>query len=131
MEDHPFIEIKSEAAQIDESGNLEYPLPFKSTHAELSNRYPPALKQPSSLVKTKDTDLKWNRVCCILWQDVGENHALLPVPEKELTCPGKVWYLPHFIVHHQRNLTPMSCLIGALNTSMTSSVRHYYRAMTR
>jgi hypothetical protein len=84
-------------------GNWEAPLPFKTDNVNLPNNKEQCLKRLLSmkrkLLKNKRVEKDYTEFMAKVFD---RGHACY-VPKDQLqTPPNKVWYLPHFDVHHTK-----------------------------
>ena len=107
IEDQRFNSTLEEGIHVNDKGNWEMPLPFKTDEVKLPDNRSQCIKRLLSL-KTKL--LKKEQVrkdYTQFMQKIFDRGHATRVPETELkTAPGKVWYLPHFEVYHPKKARP-------------------------
>ena len=103
IEDRRFNHLLNDGIHINDQGNWEMPLPFKSDDVNLPNNRYQCMKRLQSLTKKLLSNDKLCKDYTEFMQKVLDRNHASRVPENQIkTAPGKTWYLPHFDVYHSK-----------------------------
>ncbi|XP_031563973.1 uncharacterized protein LOC116299455 [Actinia tenebrosa] len=103
LDDKRFREIMESIIHLNNSGNREAPLPFKTDDVSLPNNRQQCPRRLLSLKRKLERNNQTKPVYSEFMQKlIDKNHASR-VPANEITTQtGKAWYFPHFDVYHRK-----------------------------
>ena len=103
VEDKKFLKVLNEGGRTNETGNLEFPLPFRHKNTKVPNNRAQAQGRLKNLTKTLQRTPNMMAEYQAFFSKILSKHHASPVPPDEPSpAPGTVWYLPHFAVRHPR-----------------------------
>ena len=103
VEDKKFLKVLNEGGRTNETGNLEFPLPFRHKNTKVPNNRAQAQGRLKNLIKTLQRTPNMMAEYQAFFSKILSKHHASPVPPDEPSpAPGTVWYLPHFAVRHPR-----------------------------
>ena len=111
-EDRRFLEVMKKTIHKNEQGNLEMPLPFRSSVASMPNNRSQAVNRLSSLLRSFRRNPQLEKDYFAFMAKILDRGHAARVPTDELSADGeettatdrrgRIWYLPHFGVYHPR-----------------------------
>ena len=106
IEDRRFKRILDEGVHVNNNGNWEMPLPFKTDEIQMPDNRTQCIKRLLSLKSKLTKKDQVRKDYFEFMQKILDRGHASRVPEEELkTDLGKVWYLPHFDIYHPKKPT--------------------------